>query len=795
VHIVATFGSGEQTVYLNGRRVASREGVTWSPGPPSADATGVPGECVDDVRIYDRALTSSEARRLAATRWGRTAPELKGLVGRWWLNEEALRSEHKGPAWSGGRLGGGFVFDGSHDYVDCGAKPGSGDKLTVAFWMRPEGPGCPIAKSPGSDKAPGWCVLLEGKETRYALRFRVGGAGGARAKGDLAHGESYRPGEWVHVGCTFAGGTSTLYLDGDGVEDDGMSDGVNAYGIGVYEFLAKLRRRMGDDFIIQADGALGPGGVRSQRGAGIVNGIESEGFPDVREWDMDDWSGGLNRHVFWRENSRPPAFSYVNHKYNEPVPGKPGVKTRPDVGYNIHRLVFAACCFTDSMICYSFAPPADPDGRYGIWDEFRRGEDNRLGWLGDPEGPAVHLATRAPDLLRGAGRGRRLAQIISGPVDARVTDGGVVVSPRGGGARAVSFSIRGVPCEGPDMYVSVRMACAPLPGHPRAMPRFAKVGVSGGMTDLMASSPVETGIRLRGGREKPLARDTGASVRRTRAGLAGETRAAWFVHPPYKRGKGYTYWIAEADVPAATEDGGPALTFAIGMGPMSPERSDGVWFSVHAAEIAGLRRDEAASAAQAGGGAGKWRKLFEKSTKEHRWLAQRVPLGDLAGRRVRLKFVADCGPRDDATTDHAHWGDARIVGPAINEADITPRKSYMTWVGRGAMTSGFYFRDVRSRAVDIGFEVEGAAPVTVESVTAHARPDAMYRVFERGLVLANPSPRPYEFRLSELTPGRRYRRIKATARQDTAVNTGAEVGGVVRLGPMDALFLVRLDGP
>ena len=98
---------------------------------------------------------------------------------------------------------------------------------------------------------------------------------------------------------------------------------------------------MGADFIIQGDGALGPGGLRSQRAFRILNGIESEGLPNLSDWDFDDWSGGLNRHGFWLANAHPPAFSYINHKWIEPVPGQPGRTRNPDVPFSRHRLSLA----------------------------------------------------------------------------------------------------------------------------------------------------------------------------------------------------------------------------------------------------------------------------------------------------------------------------------------------------------------------------------------------------------------------------------------------------------------------
>ena len=53
----------------------------------------------------------------------------------------------------------------------------------------------------------------------------------------------------------------------------------------------------------------------------------------------------------------------------------------PDVPFSTHRLVFAVGVFTDSAICYSFAPQSERGTPIGIWDEFRMGTENRLGWL------------------------------------------------------------------------------------------------------------------------------------------------------------------------------------------------------------------------------------------------------------------------------------------------------------------------------------------------------------------------------------------------------------------------------
>ncbi len=733
--------------------------------------------------------------------------------------------------------------------------------------------------------------------------------------------------------------------DGDGKEDGGFVNGRNHYGPGVIEFARKLRKRLGPDFIIQADGALGWGGLRSQRCWGLFNGIESEGWPNLKDWEIDDWSGGLNRHCFWRDRAFPPAFTYFNHKWVESVPGQPGRTRSVRVPFSRHRLVFAAAQMCDAALTLTMLPPqpgragyiywlrdarvpaqaslafaigmgpkcpersdgvwfkvfaaeltagrpgpfeklfeesskqhrwlhrkvslaryagkmvrlkfvadcgpADntttdharwgdvkivspgrslplvtrrlpyvgvcvrrqpekpldkrtgawlgyqqrldiagetlpaytvhpPYKRVGqsdklpLWDEFVCGADRRLGWLGRPEGPAVRLALRAPDLLAGAGRGPALARRLRGDIEASPAPDGVRIRPAGPNAKRLVFTLPDVPTRGSDLFVSVTMKAAAMTGYPKQMARAVIVSAAGGMIPLGDPDLIETGMRLRGREEEPLDRSVGATVSVRPRTVGGKSLPTVFAHPPWKPGAGYTFWSQEVDVPPEAD-----LRFCIGMGEKSPQRSDGVWFKVYAAVV----KD---------GRPGPHEKIFEKSSKAYRWLPQRVSLERYAGRRVRLKFVADCGPRDDTTTDHAHWGDVKIVRRGARESEITPPQRYMTWADGKPFTSGFYFRRVRSPRVDLTFKVESTEPVVIQSITAHASPDAMCRVFEKGLVLANPGLRPYTFDLRRLSPGRRYRRLRATACQDAATNNGRLVGDRVTLDERDGLFLVRV---
>lgn len=566
--------------------------------------------------------------------------------------------------------------------------------------------------------------------------------------------------------------------NGDGEEDNGIIGDTNQYGIGMVEFARQLRKQLGPNRIIQGDGALGPGGVRSQRAFNILNGIESEGWPNIHDWKFDDWSGGLNRHAFWHANSHQPAFSYINHKWIEPDPGNPGETRNPDVPFSSHRLVFAAGQFTDSMICYSFRPPANGGGQIAIWDELVCGTANKPGWLGKPQGEAVHLAATVPDNLGGIGAqpSEALAKRITGDVNARLTNDGIIISPAGDKGDDLDFSISDVPVAGEDLVVFVTMKGSPRKGYPVEMARYAEVGIASGGLSLTSPNPGMTGMALRGAAEQPIDPASGARVTYSQSVKIGNTSLpAYSVHPPFTSGKGYVFWCADVKVPPNSE-----LRFQLGMGEKSPQRSDGVWFSVLAAPIAD-------------GKASSFTKIFEESTKAHAWLARSVSLADWANQRIRLKFVADCGPMNNATTDHGFWGDVKIVRTNIREEMLTPPKAYMTWLNDRFFASTFYFRKLRSKTVDLTFHIEGSEPVTIQKITAHSHPDAMYRIFENGIVLANPGHSSYAFDLAKLSPGRSYRRLQATAGQDTQANNGENIGATVTLGPLEGLFLLRTD--
>jgi hypothetical protein len=262
---------------------------------------------------------------------------------------------------------------------------------------------------------------------------------------------------------------------GDGRSDGGRVRGVNVYGAGVVEFCRRLREKMGPDRIIQADGATS----KPQRAFGILNGIESEGWPSNADPGIKDWSGAINRFAFWNARAFAPAFSYSAHKYTEGGGDAVGRKV-VDVPANVHRLVFAGNAISGTAVSPSLLPPAGRGGAR-MWDELVMGRERRLGWLGAPVAPPVRLARLQPDRLEGVGApiGPAFIKRLHGP-DALFerVDGDIRVSSKSGGGQSIRFLLRDVPVDGPDLFVSVVARAAPMTGHPVEMARMLYVGVT-----------------------------------------------------------------------------------------------------------------------------------------------------------------------------------------------------------------------------------------------------------------------------------------------------------------------------
>jgi hypothetical protein len=148
------------------------------------------------------------------------------------------------------------------------------------------------------------------------------------------------------------------------------------------------------------------------------------------------------------------------------------------------------------------------------------------------------------------------------------------------------------------------------------------------------------GICLRGQPERAAMSETGAHVSKTDQTSGGVAHPALAMHPPYKGGTGYAFaQYAPVALPAATPAAFRAL---VGKGDGS-DLGDGILY-----RVAVLDESSVATIAA------------ELTVTNHAWHAIEADLSKWAGHSVRLKLIADVGPRNNSSGDWACWAEQRL---------------------------------------------------------------------------------------------------------------------------------------
>jgi len=131
------------------------------------------------------------------------------------------------------------------------------------------------------------------------------------------------------------------------------------------------------------------------------------------------------------------------------------------------------------------------------------------------------------------------------------------------------------------------------------------------------------------------------------------------------------------------------------------------------------------------------------------------------------------------------------IGRAVHLGVAGSDQKFMSWMNEKDFTSTFYFRGISKPTVDLELSVEGSEPFSITSLNGYAYPDAMYRAFDRGVVIANPSEHAFTFDMERIAGSQQLRRLRGSATQDPKSNSGERVGRVLALPAKDALFLVK----
>lgn len=237
-HILATNSASGSAIYVNGVVVASGSGMA-APASSSEDWTF--NKCnridanMDEIRIYNRALSVDEVRQLYQLNTpSGTDTSLKGY---WSFNGKDMSGTTaydrsgagnngtltNGPAITEGKIGQALSFDGTNDYVDLGSAASLDNlsAMTLSAWIRPDSMG---ENSKGrifdktSDPTPGsgWILNIADNESSYQLGFVVD-----YSVTDIARrttGGAISPNVWQHVAVTWDGSTTAtnikMYING-----------------------------------------------------------------------------------------------------------------------------------------------------------------------------------------------------------------------------------------------------------------------------------------------------------------------------------------------------------------------------------------------------------------------------------------------------------------------------------------------------------------------------------------------------------------------------------------------------
>jgi hypothetical protein len=193
---------------------------------------------IDDVRIYNRALSQDEIKRLykigGTARINTTIPgPTKGLVGHWTFDGEHMAGVHAydasgngnrgvltgGPVRAAGKLGQGLQFDGSNDYVSVADTNNSLDlssAFTISAWVLTRGDTGNFQVIAAKAAYPGQTYYFYLQPSGLELTLAIDAT-----EHFTSSVTSLQPNQWYHVVGLFdnASNRIKLYIDGNLVLD------------------------------------------------------------------------------------------------------------------------------------------------------------------------------------------------------------------------------------------------------------------------------------------------------------------------------------------------------------------------------------------------------------------------------------------------------------------------------------------------------------------------------------------------------------------------------------------------
>jgi hypothetical protein len=184
-HIVATYQSGGigRKIFVDGTLICSdtatgnlldTSGNVYIGGGGWQPINGA----IDEVRIYNRALSAEEIGAIYNQGLGSQAAIRDGLVGEWRFDEATGTIAYDTSQWVNGKVGNwALSFDGFDDYVDTlTPNPGAG-AFSVCAWIKSPTKSGRIIAQDETNSPGGWALSLGDPGTLNDVRFYYRGAG------------------------------------------------------------------------------------------------------------------------------------------------------------------------------------------------------------------------------------------------------------------------------------------------------------------------------------------------------------------------------------------------------------------------------------------------------------------------------------------------------------------------------------------------------------------------------------------------------------------------------------------
>jgi hypothetical protein len=237
IHVAATFDGNTSKIFINGKENVVKKYSPFSIGTTSGNLfIGSMGTTqrwngeLDELRLYDRALTSNEILLLSGEELPSQSPPstaLDKLMGHWRMDEgsgnilvdnsgngnDATIQNTSDISWSKGVNGMALNLSGAKERFAVAPHSSSleiSDALTIVAWIKPNaiGRNTVISKADGN----GFELWLD---NNGQIEFRLNrGNNGASYKLNSRFDYSGDIGNWIHLAATFDGTTSKIFVNG-----------------------------------------------------------------------------------------------------------------------------------------------------------------------------------------------------------------------------------------------------------------------------------------------------------------------------------------------------------------------------------------------------------------------------------------------------------------------------------------------------------------------------------------------------------------------------------------------------